>query len=103
MPQPPTGVVTFLFTDIEGSTSHWEHHPAAMQVAFVRHEAIIREAISAHGGHAYKMVGDAFQAAFQTAPAAVAAAIAAQRALAAEPWGDVVLRVRMALYSGVVE
>ena len=49
-------MVTFLFTDIEGSTSRWEHHPEAMQVAFARHEAIIRKSISTYGGHAYKMI-----------------------------------------------
>ena len=55
--------------------------------ALARHEAILRAAIAAHGGWAYKQIGDAFQAAFQTAPAALAAAVAAQQALAAEPWG----------------
>jgi predicted ATPase/class 3 adenylate cyclase/DNA-binding CsgD family transcriptional regulator len=100
----PTGTVTFLFTDIEGSTARWEHAPAQMAVAFRRHEAILRHAIASHGGYAYKMIGDAFQAAFATAPAALAAALAAQRALAAEAWGAIApLRVRMALDSGVVE
>jgi predicted ATPase/class 3 adenylate cyclase/tetratricopeptide (TPR) repeat protein len=104
MPELPTGTVTFLFTDIEGSTSRWEQHPRFMQADSARHEAILLDSIRAHGGYAYKMVGDGFQAAFQTAPAAVAATIAAQRALAAEPWaGGVPLRVRMALHSGVVE
>ncbi len=100
----PTGTVTFLFTDIEGSTQLWEHQAALMQAAFSRQEAILRGAISAHGGYAYKMIGDAFQAAFQTAPDALQAALAAQRALAAEPWGAIgEVRVRMALHTGVVE
>ena len=104
MPERPTGTVTFLFTDIEGSTQLWERHAAWMAAAHARHEAILRAAIAAHGGWAYKQIGDAFQAAFQTAPAALAAAVAAQQALAAEPWGEPgPLRVRMALHSGVAE
>jgi class 3 adenylate cyclase len=100
----PTGTVTFLFTDIEGSTERWERHASWMAAAPARHEAILREAIAAHGGWAYKQVGDAFQAAFQTAPAALAAAVSAQQALAAEPWGEPgPLRVRMALHSGTAE
>jgi class 3 adenylate cyclase len=100
----PSGTVTFLFTDIKGSTARWEHAPAQMAIAFRRHETLLRQAIADHGGYAYKMIGDAFQAAFATAPAALAAALAAQRALAAEDWGAIgSLRVRMALDSGVVE
>ena len=100
----PTGTVTFLFTDIEGSTKLWEQHHDLMQQAFNRHEAILRTAIAAHGGYAYKMIGDAFQAAFQTAPAALAASVDAQRALAREDWGEIGrVRVRMALHTGAVE
>ena len=64
----PTGTVTFLFTDVEGSTKRWEANPSAMHAAFARQEAILRHAIEANGGYAYKMIGDAFQAAFSTAP-----------------------------------
>jgi hypothetical protein len=104
MPERPTGTVTFLFTDIEGSTQLWERHAAWMATAHARHEAILREAIAQHGGWAYKQIGDAFQAAFQTAPAALAAEGAAQQALAAEPWGEPEpLRVRMALHRGTAE
>ncbi len=100
----PSGTVTFLFTDIEGSTQLWEHHPEAMRSAFARQEAIVREVMAAHGGHVYKMVGDAFQVAFSTALAALAAALAAQSALQAEPWGDIgTLWVRMALHTGAAE
>jgi predicted ATPase/class 3 adenylate cyclase/DNA-binding CsgD family transcriptional regulator len=103
MPNTPTGTITFLFTDVEGSTQLWERHTAWMGAAHARHEAILREAITAQGGWAYKQIGDAFQAAFQTAPAALAGAVLAQRALAAEPWGDPgPLRVRMALHTGAV-
>ena len=82
----PSGTVTFLFTDIEGSTKRWETTPAAMQAAFARQEAILRQAIDANGGYAYKMIGDAFQAAFPTAPQALLAALDAQRALHSESW-----------------
>src|SRR5262245_15146708 len=100
----PSGTVTFLFTDIEGSTRLWEQHPDLMPTAFQRQGAILREAIASHGGYAYKMIGDAFQAAFATAPQALAAALAAQHALATEDWGAIEsLRVRMALDSGVVD
>jgi predicted ATPase/class 3 adenylate cyclase len=101
----PTGMVTFLFTDIEGSTRRWEAHPDLMPAAFARQEAILREAVATYGGWAYKQVGDAFQVAFQTAPAALAAALAAQQALAAEPWPAAIgpVRVRMALHTGSAE
>ena len=100
----PSGTVTFLFTDIESSTQLWEQHPDAMKAAYARHESILRESVAAHNGYAYKMIGDAFQVAFETAPAALAAALRAQRALHAEPWpADSPLRVRMALHTGVTE
>ncbi len=62
MAELPTGTVTFLFTDIEGSTTRWEQHPEAMQAALARHDAILREAIEGHGGVVFKTVGDAFYA-----------------------------------------
>ena len=100
----PSGTITFLFTDIEGSTRLWEQHPDLMQGAFRQQEALLRQAIASHGGYAYKMIGDAFQAAFATASAALDAAVAAQRALYAAAWSTPrPLRVRMALDSGVVE
>src|SRR5574341_134949 len=100
----PTGTVTFLFTDIEGSTQWWESHHEWMSHAFARQEAILRAAADAHSGYVYKMIGDAFQIAFNTALDALNAAIGAQRALQAEPWGEFgPLRVRMALHTGVTE
>src|SRR5262245_15709027 len=96
----PTGTVTFIFTDIQGSTYLWEQHPEAMPDALARHDLILRQAIAAQAGVAFKVVGDAFQAAFATAPAACAAALAAQRALASEVWGVVgTMPVRMALHT----
>ncbi len=104
MPDLPTGTVTFLFTDIEGSTTRWEHHPEAMRTALARHDALLRQVIGAHSGFVFKMVGDAVYAAFAIAADAVSAAIAAQRAVAAEPWGEVgPLRVRMALHTGAAQ
>jgi TolB-like protein/class 3 adenylate cyclase/Flp pilus assembly protein TadD len=100
----PTGTVTFLFTDIEGSTRLWESHQAAMQAALPRHDALVRQCVAGHGGHVFKTGGDAFCAAFHTAPEAIAAALEAQRALHAEPWPEPVkIRVRMALHTGAVE
>jgi len=87
MSLPPTGTVTFLFTDIEGSTKLWEQHPDAMRPALARHEALLADTIERHGGYVFKTVGDAFCAAFPTADTALEAALAAQLALAAEPWG----------------
>jgi predicted ATPase/class 3 adenylate cyclase len=100
----PRGTVTFLFTDIEGSTQLWERRPQAMGAAVARHEALLREAITAAGGVIFKLVGDAVCAAFASAQDALTAAVAAQRALQAEAWGATgPLGVRMALHTGVVE
>ena len=100
----PSGTVTFLFTDIEGSTQLWEHQREPMKRAFARQEAIIREVMAGWGGYVYKMTGDSFQVAFATAPAALKAALGAQRALKTEPWGEIgSLKVRMALHTGVTE
>jgi class 3 adenylate cyclase len=95
----PTGTVPFLFTDVEGSTRRWEQQPEAIAQAFARQEVLLREVLTAYYGYAYKMIGDAFQVAFQTAPAALAATLAAQRALIAEDWG-VVDPVRIRIWTG---
>ena len=93
--------ITFLFTDIEGSTRLWEGHPQAMAGALARHDSLLRAAIEGHGGTVFKTGGDAFYAAFPVAADAVTAAVAAQRALAAEAWGATgPLRVRMGLHTG---
>jgi class 3 adenylate cyclase len=95
--------VTFLFTDIEGSTALWEQHPQAMPAALARHDALLRQAIAAHGGHTFKTVGDALCAAFAAATDALAAALAAQRALQAEVWEATgPLKVRAALHTGAI-
>jgi class 3 adenylate cyclase len=64
---PPTGTLTFLFTDIEGSTRLWENHPEVMQPALARHDEILRDATEQHGGYIFKTVGDAICCAFLTA------------------------------------
>ncbi|MBI3915206.1 MAG: hypothetical protein HY327_13600 [Chloroflexi bacterium] len=86
MSDRPTGTVTFLFTDIEGSTQLWGNFPAAMERAHKRHEAIIRDAVAQQNSFVYKMIGDGFQIAFATG---LAAAIDAQRALGLEFGGRV--------------
>jgi predicted ATPase/class 3 adenylate cyclase len=103
--QPPTGTVTFLFTDVEGSTKLWERHTETMRTALARHDEILRRAIEVHGGHVFKTVGDAFCATFSTAFDALESALAAQRALLSEPWQTEIgaLRARMALHTGTAE
>ncbi len=104
MPDLPTGTVTFLFTDIEGSTTRWEQHPEAMRAALARHDALLRAVLTAHGGFVFKMVGDAVYAAFAIPADAVSAALAAQHTVSAEEWGEVgPLRVRMALHTGAAQ
>lgn len=101
---PPTGLVTFLFTDIEGSTKLWERYPQAMRPALARHDAILREAIEENDGYVFKTIGDAFCAAFPSAIQALTAVLTAQRGLAKEPWGETgPLRARMALNTGEAE
>jgi predicted ATPase/class 3 adenylate cyclase len=101
VPDLPSGTVTFLLTDIEGSITLWERDRQAMAAAVARHLTVLDAAIQAHGGVHFKTVGDAIQAAFPTAAAALAAALAAQRALLTEEWGEFgALRVRMALHVG---
>lgn len=96
--------LTFLFTDVEGSTRLWEADPRAMSAALVRHDAILRERITEHQGSVFKFMGDACCAVFTNTVQAVTAAVTAQRALSLEPWpSPVALRVRMAIHTGVVE
>ena len=80
----PTGTVTFVFTDIEGSTERWDRERHAMQAAVRRHDEIVRSAIVDRGGYVFKTMGDAFCAAFARPEDAVAAILAAQRAIASE-------------------
>jgi predicted ATPase/class 3 adenylate cyclase/DNA-binding CsgD family transcriptional regulator len=104
VPAFPTGTVTFLFTDIEGSTQRWEQHPELMRDALAHHDMLLHQTIAAHGGVIFKTIGDAICAAFASTPAALPAALASQRALITTSWGSSSpLRVRMALHTGSVE
>src|SRR5919199_5244620 len=99
----PTGTVTYLFTDIAGSTTLWEHHPDAARVALARHDALVESIVAAHGGQVVRPrgEGDSRFAVFARATDAVTAAAALQQALAAEPWPTPTpLPVRMALHTG---
>lgn len=97
----PAGNVTFLFTDIEGSTRLWERDRPIMTRAARRHDALLAEAVVANHGVLFKHVGDMVQAAFPTPLDGVLAAIAAQQALHAEPWPETgPIRVRMGVHCG---
>ncbi len=104
MVQPPAGTVTFLFTDIEGSTKLWQQHPDTMTEALNRHHSLLNRSIVAHGGYVFQIIGDAFCAAFSNANDGLEAAIEAQCSLATEKWGETgAIRVRMALHTGRAE
>src|ERR671938_1559741 len=103
MPDLPTGTVTFLFTDIQGSTALWEQHPEAARAALARHDALVEGIVAAHGGVVVRPrgEGDSRFAVFARATDAVLAATAIQQALHAEPWpAETPLRVRVALHTG---
>ena len=100
----PTGTVTFLFTDVVGSTDLWERHPDVMKFALRRHDEILHTSIESHRGSVFKTVGDAYCAVFADASDAVVAAIDIQRRLLVEPWSEpVTLSVRIGLHTGTCE
>lgn len=100
----PQGTITFLFSDIEGSSRLWERYPEAMREALQRHDTILRAAVEANEGFVFKTIGDAFCVAFEVAGDALAAAVEAQHALHDEEWGETgPLKVRMALHVGSAE
>ncbi len=102
--RPPTGTITFLFSDIEGSTVRWDAHRAEMQEAVRLHDVMMRAAIERNGGYVFKTIGDAFCAAFSTVSEAMTAALDAQRAVGAADWNAVGgLRVRIAIHAGVAD
>ncbi len=95
--------LAFLFTDIEGSTSLWERHPATMPETLARHDAIMRRSIEAYEGVVFKTIGDAFCAVFTNSADALYAAVHAQQELASQDWGEIEpIRVRMAIHRGAV-
>ena len=100
----PTGTVTFLFTDIQGSTPMWEKMPQEMEKAVAQHHAILRKAIESNGGVVSQVIGDAFESAFRLAAEGLSAAIEAQRLLQSAEWGATgMLKVRMGLHTGPAE
>jgi WD40 repeat protein/class 3 adenylate cyclase len=103
----PTGVLTFCLTDIEGSTAHWSHEPAAMARALVRHDELVADVVEQHGGRFLKSMGegDATVSAFVAATEAIKAMIALQGRLANDALGpdELRLRVRAALHTGEAE
>ena len=100
----PAGEVTFLFSDIEGSTRAWEQHPGAMPAALARHQSVVRSAVAACGGTVVKDTGDGLFAVFRSAHAAVLAAVEAQRGLRAVAWTETgALRARMGLHTAGAE
>ncbi|MGH2427492.1 MAG: adenylate/guanylate cyclase domain-containing protein [Candidatus Limnocylindria bacterium] len=101
MPELPTGTVTFLFSDIEGSTRLLQECGDRWPAVLARHQELLRSAFTEHGGVEVGTEGDSFFVAFRSAPAALAAAVAAQRALSAEPWPKAeVVRTRIGLHTG---
>ncbi len=100
----PSGILTFLFTDIEGSTVRWDRDPRAMQAVVRRHDDIMRSAIASHHGRVFKTVGDAFCSVFPRINDALDAAVQAQRALANEDFSQVDgVRARMAIHVGAAD
>ena len=99
----PTGTVTFLFTDLEGSTRLLEAHPEAYRAAVHRHHELLLETVEVSGGVVFETVGDAVYAAFARPTGAATAALRGQLALQGEDWGETPLRVRMGVHLGEVE
>ena len=112
----PTGTATFLFTDIEGSTTLWEQDPDAMRIALARHDALMRDAIESNHGCIVKSTGDGVHAVFAVAADAIAAGVALQRALQCLPATigkadtavsgaglPVTLKVRAGMHAGAAE
>jgi predicted ATPase/class 3 adenylate cyclase/tetratricopeptide (TPR) repeat protein len=99
----PSGTVTFLFTDIEGSTKLAREFPGAWEAARERHHTILGKAIESNHGYVFQIVGDAFCAAFHTAADALKAAIQAQQDLQNASWDQILIRVRMGIHTGEAE
>lgn len=101
MPEIPSGIVTFVFTDIEGSTRLWQDEPEAMKTALECHDALLRKIIEKNGGYVFKTVGDAFCAAFHSPLDAVRATVAFQQGLKETSWPpNAVIRVRASIHTG---
>ncbi len=99
----PTGTVTFLFTDIEGSTKLAQQYPDAMSALLARHNEILNQAIESHNGFVFRVVGDSFSASFHDANDALQAALDAQRTLHNEAWSPAPIKVRMGIHTGAAQ
>ena len=99
MPTPPSGNVTFLFTDVEGSTALWDRHPAEMAGLLAEHDRLVRGVVEAHGGYVFTTAGDSFSVAFTHVRDALEAVLDLQRNLI-DLSGDIELRVRAGIHSG---
>lgn len=99
----PTGSVTFLFSDVKGSTKLAQLYLDKLPVMLKRHNEIMQESLESHGGLVFRIVGDAFCCAFEKAADAVRAAVAAQMMLNSEKWDEAVISVRMGIHSGTAE
>src|SRR5512142_1712295 len=99
----PTGTVTFLFTDIEGSTDLAQQYPDALPALLARHHDLLQQAIDAHHGYVFQIIGDSFHVAFLTALDAFQAALDAQRLLQREAWNPAQIKVRMGINTGAAQ
>src|SRR5512138_3748928 len=99
----PSGTVTFLFTDIEGSTKLAQQYLDQWETLRERHHAILQSAMDAHNGYVFQIIGDAFCVAFHNIKDGLNAAIEAQRKLQTEDWGNTPIKVRMGLHTGSAE
>ena len=99
----PTGTVTFLFTDIEGSTKLAQQYPDDMPALLARHNAILDQAIKAYDGFLFRTIGDAYCVAFHKAGDALRAALSAQRQLYKEAWVPAPVKVRMGIHTGAAQ
>jgi predicted ATPase/class 3 adenylate cyclase len=99
----PSGTVTFLFTDIEGSTKLAQQYPDEMPALLARHNQILHQVIEAHNGYVFQIVGDSFSAAFHSASDALNAALEVQRHLYSESWSPAPIKVRMGIHTGAAQ
>jgi predicted ATPase/class 3 adenylate cyclase len=99
----PSGTVTFLFTDIEGSTKLAQEFPDAMPALLARHNEILNKVIESQNGYVFRVVGDSFSVAFHTASDALTAALDAQRLLHDESWAPAPIKVRMGIHTGAAQ
>jgi predicted ATPase/class 3 adenylate cyclase len=99
----PSGTVTFLFTDIEGSTKLAQQYPDAMPALLARHNEILNQAIKACNGFVFRVIGDSFSASFHNADDALRAVMEAQQSLQDEAWSPAPIKVRMGIHTGAAE